>query len=276
MSTPGPSLLNSYFDSVADYWEDVYRDEGLQGLIYRERMETVLRWVSELGLPYGAAVLDAGCGAGLLAAEMAMCGLEVTGTDSSPKMVNRARSRARRLGLHGSVRVALADAHQLPFADGELDLVVALGLLPWLHDALGAVAEMARVLRPGGWLVVTADNRARLNLLTEPRENPLLIPLKLARGAWKRVRGRLPSEPSSHLHAPPQIDRMLAAAGLEVVRRTTIGYGPFTFLGHPLLSDASGLRVYHGLRALSERRFPALRGMGWHYVVASRKSGADS
>lgn len=66
----------------------------------------------------------------------------------------------------------------------------------------------------------------------------MLAPLKVARRALKQVRNPLPSGPHSHLRLPSQIDRMLAGAGLEVVRRTTIGYGPFTFFGHPLLSGA--------------------------------------
>lgn len=52
------------------------------------------------------------------------------------------------LGLDDSMPVALAAAYHLPFPSGELDLVVALGLLPWLHDAPRAVAELVRVLRP--------------------------------------------------------------------------------------------------------------------------------
>ncbi len=272
----GQDLVDRYFDSTADYWREVYHHQGLQGLIYRERMETAMRWASELGLPPGAGVLDAGCGAGLMATRLAARGWQVTGTDSSPEMVDLARRQAEASGLLSSVRMVLADAHRLPFPSGEFDLVVALGLLPWLHDPPRAVAEMVRVLRTGGWMILTADNRARLNFLTEPRENALLTPLKLARRASRRTHDRQAAGPPAHLHLPSQVDRILTDAGLEVVRRATVGYGPFTFLGRPVLGDGAGLRIYGQLRKLSERRLPALRWMGWHYLVAARNSGVTS
>src|SRR5205085_4423169 len=120
-------------------------------------------------------------------------GLRVTATDSSAEMVKTARRHASTLGLGDAVRVDLADAHGLPFTGEQFDLVIAVGLLPWLHDPQGALQEMVRVLRPGGWIVVTADNRARLNFIVEPRENPLLAPIKVARRAAKRIAGQLPT-----------------------------------------------------------------------------------
>jgi SAM-dependent methyltransferase len=88
-------------------------------------------------------VLDAGCGDGLFACSIAAP--VVVGIDSSPGMVERALSRG--------VDARVADLHELPFADGEFDVVVCAGVLHHLHDLDRAVAEIARVLRPGGRLV---------------------------------------------------------------------------------------------------------------------------
>ncbi len=263
--------LEQYFDSEADYWRDVYGDQGLQGAVYRERMDAARRWIAELDLPAGAAVLDVGCGAGLLTAELARSGLDVTGTDSSAEMVARARHQAEQAGVAGRASVIAADVRTLPFETGRFDVVVALGLLPWLSEAPEAVAEMARVLREGGWLIVSADNRARLNLLSEPRENPLLAPVKLARRAARRAIRTPPTGAPSYRHLPGEVDRMLAAAGLGVARRTTIGFGPFTFLGRPIFDDRAAHRLHVRLQSAGERRAPALRRLGWHYLVAARK-----
>ncbi|MGZ6563141.1 MAG: methyltransferase domain-containing protein [Solirubrobacteraceae bacterium] len=280
LAAPGPPLetdssrqaaVDRYFDQGADYWLDIYRRDGLQALIYRQRMQAVLGWVDDLRLPAGARALDVGCGAGLVSAELARRGLEVTATDSSIEMVKKAQQHAHDLGVGDAVQVGLADAHELPFADLQFDLVVALGLLPWLHDPRRAVGEMVRVLRPGGWIVVTADNRARLNFIVEPRENPLLYAVKLARRAVRRAAARVPDGPASRLHLPGQVELMLRSSGAEPVRRSTVGFGPFTFLGRPLFNDATGLRVHRRLECVSERRAPAVRRFGWHYVVAAQR-----
>jgi hypothetical protein len=130
---------------------------------------------------------------------------------------------------------------------------------------------MARVLREGGWLIVSADNRARLNLLSEPRENPLLAPVKLARRAARRAIRTPPTGAPSYRHLPGEVDRMLAAAGLGVTRRTTIGFGPFTFFGRAIFDDRAAHRLHVRLQSAGERRAPALRRLGWHYLVAARK-----
>jgi ubiquinone/menaquinone biosynthesis C-methylase UbiE len=262
--------VEQFFDAVAGYWTDVYGRTGLDGLIYRERMHTAARWIDELGLQRGARVLELGCGAGLLAAQLGRRGFRVTAADSSQEMVRLASEQARTLGVDGTVQVVQADVQRLPFADQEFELVVALGLLPWLRDLAGALSEIRRVLVPGGWAVLTADNRARLNFLLEPRESPMLAPLKVPFRIYKRAAGHPSDGAQSYLHLPGSIDRLLAGAGLRAVRRTTIGYGPFTFLGRPVLGDPAAQRLHATLQRLSRETVAGLRRHGWHYLVAAR------
>lgn len=264
------TAVDSYFDTEADYWREVYAETDLQGLVYRQRMETALAWVREVGLAGSSQALDVGCGAGLMSVALAREGLEVTATDSSPRMVALCAQQAAAAGMEDHLRVQRADAHRLPFAAGQFNLIVAIGLLPWLVDPGEALAEVSRVLTSGGWLIVTADNQRRLNRLVEPREIPVLAPLKLARRQLRRSLGRLPGGPPSYRHRAEEVDAMLRAAGLEPRRRTTVGYGPFTFLSRPVLSNAAGTRLHLALER-SAARHPRLRGVGWHYLVAGRK-----
>lgn len=266
--------VERYFDSAAGYWHEIYEVSGLQGLIYRRRMETALHWIGELPLAPGAKVLDAGCGAGLLSAELARAGFLVTSTDSSREMVGLTRSRVGELGLAGRIEVRQADVHQLPFSPGEFQLAVGLGLLPWLRDPVTAVSELARVLTPDGWMILTADNRRRLNSLVEPRESLVLLPLKLARRRWRASTGRLPTGAQSRRDLPREVDAMLVAAGIEPVRRATIGYGPFTIMGRRLLPDRTGTRVHERLERASAGH-TRLRGTGWHYIVAGCKGSSQ-
>lgn len=269
--TASQGVVERYFDREAGYWKDVYSQANVQGHVYRRRMELAMRWVDEAELARDAPVLEVGCGAGLVSIELARHGLAVTGVDSSAEMVGLLAQRAAAEHLDARVRVQQADVHQLPFGSGEVELVIGLGVLPWLHEPDGAVREMARVLAPGGWAILTADNRSRLNLLMEPRESPLLTPLRRGYRALKRDLSKLSGEGApSHRHLPSEVDRMLISSGLSPVRRATVGYGPFTFMGRPVLGAQAAFRV-QGRLELASRTRPSLRRTGWHYVVAARK-----
>ncbi len=286
MSTPGSRrdgggvqpAVDRHFDASARYWHEVYGAGDLQGLIYRRRMQVASQWAAESALTHPESVptpleaLDVGCGAGLMSLELARLGLGVTATDASAGMVATATAVIQSRGLQHQVAVRLADVHELPFADGRFGLVVALGVLPWLHDPAAAVAELARVLAPGGTIILTADNRRRLNRLLEPRENPVLGPVRVARRAVRKRAGWVPAGPPAHLHRASEVDALLERAGVTVVRRTTVGYGPFTLLGRPALPDAAGTRLNEILQRAGARH-PRLRGLGWHYVVAGVKDG---
>lgn len=78
--------------------------------------------------------------------------VQLTGIDLSPAMLARARERATRLGRE--IRLQEGDAQRLPFPDATFDTVVATLTLCSIPDDVTAVAEMARVLRPGGRLVL--------------------------------------------------------------------------------------------------------------------------
>jgi SAM-dependent methyltransferase len=114
-----------------------------------------------LGLRPGDRVLDMGCGAGRHAFEMFRRGADVVAFDQDGDEL------AGVLDLFGAMRAAgeapagaeadikQGDALALPFADGEFDRVVAAEVLEHIPDDAVAIAELARVLRPGGTIAVT-------------------------------------------------------------------------------------------------------------------------
>jgi SAM-dependent methyltransferase len=265
--------IEACFGEAARYWRDVYDQEGLQGLVYRQRMQTVLGWIDALSLPHGARVLEVGCGAGHTAVELARRGFAVECTDSSREMVALTSQRIVEAGLSDAMTASVADVHALPHPTGSFALVVAVGVLPWLHSPERGIEEMVRVLRPGGHAIVTADNRVRLNMLVDPSENPLLAPLRVPWHALKRRCGWRPSGRTPRLHSPSAVDRMLVAAGLEPERGKTLGFGPFTVLRRPVLGDRLGLSLHRWLQGLADRGVPGLRRAGWHYVVSARTKG---
>ncbi len=104
-----------------------------------------------LALQSGERLLLPGCGTGL-DLRFVPAGVDLTATDLSPRMVEKAREQARRLGL--AARVEIADAERLPFADASFDAVALHLIVAVAQDGLAVLEEAARVLRPGGRAVV--------------------------------------------------------------------------------------------------------------------------
>jgi SAM-dependent methyltransferase len=100
-------------------------------------------------LPAPCAMLDVGCGEGRLPRQLKERGFSVIGIDGSATLIEAAREA----DPTGDYRVA--DASALPFADGSMPLVTAYMSLHDTDDMPGAVAEIARVLAPGGRLCMT-------------------------------------------------------------------------------------------------------------------------
>lgn len=152
--------------AVTDYDEfaEAYAAENEHGLFnaHYERPE-VLRLAGDL---VGRRVLDVGCGSGPLTEALRDRGAVVTGFDLSAEMVRLAR---KRLGPDADLRV-LDLAEPLPFDDGEFDDVFASLVLHYLKDWSGPVAELRRVLRPGGRLLVSVNHPAAF-LVTHPGED---------------------------------------------------------------------------------------------------------
>lgn len=98
-------------------------------------------------------VLDVACGPGIVAEALVGVAREIVGIDATPEMVARARERLRKAGAaHASFHEGPAEA--LPFPDGSFDAVVTRLSLHHLPNVPAVVAEMRRVLRRGGRLVV--------------------------------------------------------------------------------------------------------------------------
>lgn len=104
-------------------------------------------------LPAGARVLDVPCGGGVALRGLTPGqGLDYVAADIAPAMLERTMDAARERGVADQVSPQVADVAELPFEDGSFDLVVSFTGLHCFPDPARAVAEMARVLRPGGVL----------------------------------------------------------------------------------------------------------------------------
>ncbi|MFL5306013.1 MAG: ArsR/SmtB family transcription factor [Polyangia bacterium] len=108
-------------------------------------------------------VLDVGSGDGAAAATIAPYCRSLTCIDANPRLIEAARAR---LARHDNVRAQVADAHELPFADASFDAVVVFHTLTYAERPPRVLAECARVLRPGGRLVVLCLDEHRQSEVT--------------------------------------------------------------------------------------------------------------
>jgi ubiquinone/menaquinone biosynthesis C-methylase UbiE len=255
----------------------VYEDATLSGFLYRHRRALALAWVDTLGLRAGAPILEVGCGASLLSTTLASRGFAVTALDRVGEMLDTTRSSAAEAGVSDRVSTVLGDVHSLELDDNSFDLVLALGVLPWLYSPSAAMKEMARVLLPGGFLLASADNRSALTGFLEPLENPLLHPAKeTLKGALEERGRRRKAATRNRPVSRRELDGLIASVGLEPVRWTTIGFGPFTVFRRRLLPDRLGATLYDHLQSSADRGARGYRSAGAQHLLLARKTTAGN
>jgi ubiquinone/menaquinone biosynthesis C-methylase UbiE len=269
---PATEAVRDYFSRDAEYWEAIYESsDDVAGHVYRERLERALRYIDEAELREGALATDVGAGAGLAAVALALRGFKVLAVDSTERMLDLTRERATRSGV--DVEVCRADATALPVADESQDLVLALGLLPWVDDAPAVLGEFRRVLKPTGRLVVTADNRWRLNELLDPALSAPLagVRRRVVTPILRALRRRKPASFEVQRHSQSELAQLLAAEGFVISDSSTVGFGPFTFMRRGVVNGARGRALSDWLeRRARGSRF--LARLGVHVVVMASVS----
>jgi ubiquinone/menaquinone biosynthesis C-methylase UbiE len=266
--------VDAYFDAESSFWDEIYAGNEVYAVIHKHRHALALELIGQLGLPGGSRVLEVGCGAGLMTVALAERGFQIDATDTAPAMIDGARQNVRAAGASSQVTVSGADAHSLSFEDEVFDLVVALGVIPWLHSPNRALGELARVLRPGGYLIANVDNRWRLHYLLDPIFSPVFAP---ARRVVKWVLQRLglrrqpASIPPNNLHSRGEFDRLISSLDLEKMGGSMYGFGPFTLFARRVLPKRLGVFVHRKLQRACDRGTPGLRSAGAQYLVLARK-----
>ncbi|QED29713.1 methyltransferase domain-containing protein [Microvenator marinus] len=163
-----PMDNETYYDEFAE-WYEKERHDGYHAFI--DRLET------NLILPHAAEkdVLEVGCGTGLILQRVAAVARRAVGMDLSAGMLEHAEKRG--------LEVVKADATDLPFDDESFDLVYSFKVLAHVKDIDKSLAEMARVTRPGGRLILEFYNRLSLRYLAKRLAGPGKISQNTDEGA---------------------------------------------------------------------------------------------
>ena len=196
------------YDRVAATW---WSDEVRWVRTLKNLVPARLAWFDRHIDWSGRRVLDLGCAGGFMAEAMALRGAEVTGIDPAAEAIAAARAHAEASGL--AIRYDTGVGEALPYPDGSFDAVVCVDVLEHVADLPRVLAEVARVLRPGGLFLFDTINRnpiSRLATITLAEDILRLLP----RGTH---------DPALFIK-PAELARALSGAGL--VPGPTHGLGP--------------------------------------------------
>ncbi len=234
----------SYYDEYANWYENE-RHEGYHAMI--DELET------DLLLPYvqGRDCLEVGCGTGLILRRVAPLARRAVGIDISPGMLEKAVERGLE-AIEGSVT-------DLPFEDESFDVVYSFKVLAHVEDIDRALAEMSRVTRPGGHLLLEFYNPMSIRYLAKSLAGPQKISDETHEGAvftrWDR--------PSDVVERLPAALKVVDYAGVRI-------FTPAAFTHKvPVLGSVLRKLEFAGRDSL-------LKYFGGFLVVILRKDGVSS
>ncbi len=150
----------SYYDEFAG-WYERERGKGYHRMLDDLEVELVERYGA------GQDVLEVGCGTGLILERVTGFARRAIGIDLSGGMLAKANQRG--------LQVAQGSATRLPIADASVDVAYSFKVLAHVSDIEGAMREMARVVRPGGWVLAEFYNARSLRRLVKWLKPPSAV-----------------------------------------------------------------------------------------------------
>lgn len=205
--------------------------------------------------------LDVGCGPGFLACELAREVGEqgrIVASDASPDMLTLAERRAKDEALEDRIAFVLADAAQLASRAARFDFVVAVQVYLYVPAIDEALAEAARVLRPGGRLVVVDTDWDSCVWLTADRARHRRV-----------MEARLAD--FAHPHLPPRLPALLRSAGLTLTHTAAV---PVLNLRYDVESFSGGI-VAPTMDSAIRQGIPRDEAEAWAADLRGRTADGD-
>lgn len=204
-----------------------------------------LRLVEPLLPASGGHLVDFGCGNGAQTALFVPHFDQVTGVDVEPVFLEAFRRRIDAEGWSGRVTAAALAGGRIPLADGAADVVTSFTVLEHVPDEQAALAEMRRVLRPGGRLIVTVPNRWWV-FETHGADLPLLPWNRVPLVSWwpKRLHDRWAR---ARIYRLREIVAMIGAAGFTVVDTGRLT-APMDMIPWPSVQRTARRAIFRGDR----------------------------
>lgn len=235
----------------AQKWTDMYASntERLDEANFRRRRDLTVEYVLKV-LPPGGRVLDVGCGAAPVVSELRRRGVSCTGLEYAEDMIKHAKERLRSMGLDEG-DLYQGDCCKTPFEDGQFDVVVSLGVISYVEHYSDALAEIRRLLKPGGFALISFRNQF----------NPVLSdPVRAGVTGIKALLGKLQPEAYKigRFMDHREFQQKMLEQGLRFRDFFGVGFGPFKLNRRKLFAEKTAIRISDALT----RGFAAV---GWRW-----------
>ncbi len=194
-----------YHQDLASGWDRRYREGS-----FKKRADHFCSTILPL-IPTGGNWLDAGCGSGYFSRILAKDQSKVVGLDASENMIHEARQLAIAANIDASIEFDVIETIEiLPVVDASLDGCLCLSVLEYVPNANNCINEFARVIKPGGYLILSVPHRLSF--------------LRFIQKAVRRFRGNGKATALNYLASsqysttPKALTKVLAECNLEVVK----------------------------------------------------------
>ncbi len=148
-------IVAQHFDEVAGCYANAYKDSSFLSYFFNRRLEIVCASLNKYDR---AAILDVGCGPGMMAEYSIKKGFEFFGVDISEKMIEEC---VNNFGHASSTHFSVGKIQKLEFPDAYFDVVLCMGALEYVErdEVEDALSEMIRVLKPDGQIIMSLINK---------------------------------------------------------------------------------------------------------------------
>jgi len=145
--------VKTFFGDVSGEYYSEYEKNTPDGHSFRVRADRILEMVPSVK---GGAVLDVGCGPGIIFKSLKKKGYDtVHGIDVSPEMVAACKERYK---SDPDIHIFVGDVENIDVPNNTYDLIIAMGLVEYLEEDSKALSEISRILKPGGVALITYPN----------------------------------------------------------------------------------------------------------------------
>lgn len=285
------AAVADFFSRNTPFWDSIYdcgREEvqGLYAFFMAKRKKAILEFVDDFCQGRVMLILDVGCGPGVIMEEMLARGHRVVAMDISENMVSRAKEKIAKYESPESFCFQ-GDIEALPIQNSSVDIVLCLGVLPYLDSDRRGVEEISRVVKTGGIVIVVLPNMLRISTLLDP----YYYLCRAWHYVWFHMCGRKVKEAR---RAVPdtfgenkifnirryffgQLDSLFEACNLRKLHISGVEYGPLTFWKKEYLPNSASIRLYNFFEKTSEKRcFFWIKALAGQWVLLFEKNNVIS
>jgi ubiquinone/menaquinone biosynthesis C-methylase UbiE len=262
-------------DTEEEFWNYAYTQEGERAVQNRNSYFHHHFRKPLIGLPHGSLVLELGCGNRADALEIAQSGHQVIETDISWQALQYSKKLAEKNGAVQNSHYVLAEAEHLPFGDHVFDGVLIAAALHHLSDPLNGLKEMARVVKPGGYII----------LGVEPNKWPYLTIYRLLSPLKRYIRRKRQrhvdsiADDQTEGFSKNDLKKLCHLANLRIVEILPVKffteiYDSYIRLKNRLTTknNASSARIVNALTKadIALSRIPLINNLAWHWNVIAK------